>query len=190
MKKVISIVSIIVMVLSYFTVDVKADEKDDLQEYNPNGSGVVWSEDEVDGWELEWISTSFFDTLISASNDEYQIKFEYDNEGKRILKNVNGKCTTYEYDDYGRLETEKRENFYIVYNYENCDNAVGFYLKGFSVDGKNYEFRYEDGYIVGIDMGNEQLARYEYIGDICVNVKKRLKMAVGLKKLTVILLET
>ena len=86
MKKVISIISIIVMVLSSFTVDVKADEKNDSQEYNPNGSGVVWSEDEVDGWNLEWISTSFFDTLISASNDEYFIEFEYDNDGKRIYR--------------------------------------------------------------------------------------------------------
>lgn len=173
MKKVISIISIIVMVLSSFTVDVKADEKNDSQEYNPNGSGVVWSEDEVDGWNLEWISTSFFDTLISASNDEYFIEFEYDNDGKRILKNVNGECTTYEYDGYGRLATEKRENLYIVYNYENCDNNLGYYLKGFSVDGNDYEFRYVDGYIVGIDMDNEQLARYEYVGDICVSVQKK-----------------
>ena len=151
MKKVISIISIIVMVLSSFTVDVKADEKNDSQEYNPNGSGVVWSEDEVDGWNLEWISTSFFDTLISASNDEYFIEFEYDNDGKRILKNVNGECTTYEYDGYGRLATEKRENLYIVYNYENCDNNyvktminMPAYVEGYAVYAENQSIAYLD----------------------------------------------
>ena len=86
------------------------------REKETKGCGEVWSEDYVDGWTLKWDTGYFFDTLLEAKNDEYDIKYSYDSECNRVSKSVNGVLTQYCYED-GRLVSENKDGDVVKYIY-------------------------------------------------------------------------
>lgn len=148
-----------------FTFPVLAEDStfaDD--EYWKKGSGVVWSEQEVDGWNLSWESVSFFDTLVSAWNDETCIVYSYNEDGTRASKCVNGRLTTYEYEN-GYLIAERTLGHEIKYIYGIID--YNYKITGFTYNGQKYNYICDNGIIVGIEQNGYQIAEYKYFNDIC-----------------------
>lgn len=78
----------------------------------------------------------FFDTLLEAKNDEYDIKYSYDSECNRVSKSVNGVLTQYCYED-GRLVSENKDGDVVKYIYSSKNGTV--MLDGFEYSGKKYE---------------------------------------------------
>lgn len=146
---------------------VKAEEKT-VDEYNPNGSGIVWSEEYVDGWKLDWISISFFDTLVSASKDNMDIEYTYDVNGLRTAKQANDAVTYFTYDSDKKLISETTGNGTIEYVYSYMAGSGRNYLSGFCYGGSFYEYIYENGIITGIIFEGNQIVKYLYEDDIFV----------------------
>lgn len=134
--------------------------------YLEYGCGEVWSEPVVDGWQLSWESNSFFDTLTSASNEEYNIVYNYDENGYRESKCVNGEMTYYSYDESGLLLEVKTKDYSIVYTHDINENGV--YITGFIYDNNVYKFVYNEDIIMGISANEENIAEYQYMGDMWI----------------------
>lgn len=129
----------------------------------------LWSEAKVDGWELEWTAGECFDTLIKASNDMYSITYDYDCDGNRTAKTVNGVTTYFTYDEYGFLIKEVAESSVIEYRY-GYNEEFDYVLTGFAYNNTEYEYGYSDGKITEIIRDGETEAKYEYFYDICETV--------------------
>ncbi len=140
-----------------------------LNSERPLDSDGVWSEPEVDGWNLEWTAGDFFDRLVRAYNGETDISYGYDGEGNRISKTVNGSTTYFSYDGDGFLTGESRGNGAISYSY-GYNGDFDFVLTGFTYNDAEYEYGYEDGKITEILQDGEVIARYCYYYDLCVSV--------------------
>lgn len=165
----------------YHPLTVKAGEETEsdgqnneeiAEEFNPDGSGVVWSEPEVEGWTLSWTSEGFFDTLVSAQQGDVSIQYTYDEKGMRNSKTVNGVTTYYDYltdELYGsRLLSETTGNDTIRYEYEFSTEKYAYVPTGFSCSGTEYAYVYDDsGVITGVAENGVQIVKYQYFNDIC-----------------------
>ncbi len=116
--------------------------------------------------ELEWVSCSFFDTLLSAEKEDTYIQYTYNEDGTRASKQVNDTITYYEYDENENLISETTQDVRIEYTYSFSEEGYSYYMSGFVYDGIEYEYVYENGIITGINCNDEQIARYEYFNDI------------------------
>lgn len=128
-----------------------------------------WSESSVDGWELEWTAGECFDTLIKASNDIYSITYDYNRDGNRTAKTVNGVTTYFTYDENGFLIKEITEGSVIEYQY-GYNDEFDYILTGFTYNNTVYEYGYADGKITEIIRDGETEAKYQYYYDVCETV--------------------
>lgn len=130
----------------------------------------IWSENVIDDWRITWSQGMFYDQIMGMTNGVDQITYAYNDEGKRISKNVNGLKTIYTYDDYGNLVSEKTEDLIIEYNYIFVEDDSEFYLEGFKYNDNIYSYVYDGDIIVGIKRGDVIKAEYIYFNDICEGV--------------------
>lgn len=170
MQRVISFTLAAILMIGCSVTPVHAEEY--IEEFNPNGSGIVWSEDVVEGWQLTWTSNSFYDTLLTADKDGVSIQYEYDEAGNRVTKLVNEVVNsyTYEFDElYGdRLIAEDRNGSLIQYKYEFSYEKYDYILVGFVYDGVEYDYIYNEyDIIAAIVCNGVVLAEYSYFNDIC-----------------------
>lgn len=127
------------------------------------------SESSVGGWELEWTAGECFDTLVKASNDIYSITYDYNRDGNRTAKTVNGVTTYFTYDENGFLIKETTEGSVIEYQY-GYNDEFDYILTGFTYNNTVYEYGYADGKITEIIRDGETEAKYQYYYDICETV--------------------
>lgn len=125
-----------------------------------------WSEPFVDGWELEWEAGECFDTLLKSVSGQYDISYEYDENGNRAAKTVNGDTTYFVYDENYFLLKETAPDYVIEYNYGYTE-TFDYILTGFTYNNTEYEYGYTDGKITEIIKDGEPVARYQYYYDIC-----------------------
>lgn len=128
-----------------------------------------WSESSVGGWELEWTAGECFDTLIKASNGIYSITYDYNQDGNRTAKTVNGVTTYFKYDENGFLIKETTEGSVIEYQY-GYNEEFDYILTGFTYNNTEYEYGYADGKITEIIRNGETEAKYQYYYDVCETV--------------------
>lgn len=134
----IALILTAVTIASVFpSVKVYAAENISLTDKGP------WSESFVDGWELEWEAGECFDTLLKSVNGKYDISYEYDENGNRAAKTVNGDTTYFVYDENYFLLKETAPDYVIEYNYGYTE-TFDYILTGFTY-----------------------VARYQYYYDIC-----------------------
>ena len=133
-------------------------------EFRENGSGIVLSDDEFEGWKLSWDSQGFFDTLIEVKNEDYLISYVYE-DGLRTEKIVNGISTKYVYDSVGRLQKICNGATELEYSY--LENGEKEYLDGFYWKDDYYQFGFnENGFINEITLDGNLVAIYEYENDV------------------------
>ena len=161
--KICSMCMVLLVAFSHLFIENVCAEELGGEKKETKGCGEVWSEDYVDGWTLKWDTGYFFDTLLEAKNDEYDIKYSYDSECNRVSKSVNGVLTQYCYED-GRLVSENKDGDVVKYIYSSKNGTV--MLDGFEYSGKKYEYVYDGMIIEGIQYDNERVVEYEYFNDI------------------------
>ena len=122
---------------------------------------ALCSENSVDGWELEWTAGDCFDSLIKASNDIFSITYDYNRDGNRTAKTVNGVTTYFTYDENGFLIKETTEGSVIEYQY-GYNGEFDYILTGFTYNNTVYEYGYADGKITEIIRDGETEAKYQY----------------------------
>lgn len=149
--------------------DDAQNSQETMEEYDPNGSGVVWSEPEVEGWTLSWVSEGFFDTLVSAADGTTTLYFTYNEDGTRSSKENNGVVTNYYYDSDERIIAQETEGSRIEFLYDG-DGTYGKRPLGFVYDDVEYEYLYDGIIIEGIALDGRQLVKYEYDGDYMEHV--------------------
>lgn len=117
----------------------------------------VISESEYCGFSLKWehSNNSLNDLLMQVESANSKISYQYNEENLRVIKNDNGKVTTYTYIN-GRVETEKNSDYEIRYIYDG-ENPVGFIF-----DDKYFEYKYINDYICEILYDGSAVCRYWY----------------------------
>ncbi|MBR1741350.1 MAG: hypothetical protein IJ733_05675 [Lachnospiraceae bacterium] len=97
-------------------------------QYDKIGNPLVYR----DGMRLQW---SFGRQLTEVHSGANFITYQYDYDGNRIAKNVNGRKTSYYYDD-SNLVYQFDEEHEIWYIYD-----VDGYVAGFVLDGDSYYYK-------------------------------------------------
>lgn len=142
----------------------------------------VNSESNQNGYLLEWETDGNRDILKGVEKDSIKVEYEYDDEGARVVKNVNGKVTTFSYADIGHfkgvLVSENRDGLEISYRYDLNNNISTARLipVGFVMNSVPYLFLYDDDYEYVIGIANEvgqQIVQYEYSDGIVSQILEK-----------------
>lgn len=164
MKKTISI--LLCVVLLFTTIgNVMAAET--------NETGAVYSDAAYDGFDLSWTNNGERDVLLSATNENSTISFQYDERDLRTSKtNAAGETTYFTYDASNNLTVVQFRTHRLEYIY----NAVN-QLTAITIDGVTYacelsdmsvyrlvdqngntvvEYQYEDGFVTAVYGRNEE----------------------------------
>lgn len=150
MRKIVSIIMIILLLSNSMSVIVKADTNSvtmDIESAGEDGRYVF------DGHLLKLVKN---DGKIIVEN-------EYNSDGIRVVKRGSEECR-FTYDDNKNLIEEERNGKVITYFYEKDEEYEYWHIIGFSYECNNYYYtRDEISRINGIQNENGELvARYEY----------------------------
>lgn len=159
-RKVVSVLLCCIF-LGVNPINVCAEEvkSTDYKEFTEVTSENVYGE-----YQLEWDfnSHSAYDLLsIVSKHGEVVEKYEYNEKFLRIEKESNGIVSTYEYDEDCSL-IRANEGEYTLNYYYSFDENDSKYVKGFELNGEQYEFKYENHIIVAILKDDVLIAKYMY----------------------------
>lgn len=173
-KIMIGIVAVSIAGVSLVSNVWAEEDTDDINMYDGivSSSGVVWSEQEFDGWELEWSAGDFYDILNSIERDDVKVNYCYDDVENRISKKVNNHLTSYYYDSNNRLISETDGNYMIIYVYSINENTGYVELSGFKYNGDEYKYIFDENNSICSIIDNEgrEQVRYEYDYGVCEQV--------------------
>lgn len=124
----------------------------------------VTSDTYYDGYQLEWEfnAESIYDLLSKVSYDnEILESYTYDDRFLRTSKNSGGDISTYMYDEnYNMITACEGEN--VLNYFYDIRNNNSLYVKGFTFNGEDYEFLYDNYIIEGIIKEGKIIAKYAY----------------------------
>lgn len=139
--------------------------------------GVV-SSDHYNDFSLSWVSDGTRDILQAAEKPDLEITYEYNENGYRTSKNVNGIETTFTYGTVrgipNALISENRNGLVINYTFD--IDPVGSTARcvpsGFEIDGTNYQLVFDNTDMVsGIsDENGNQIIKYVYTDGIVSSI--------------------
>ena len=112
---------------------------------------------------LKWgyFSDGVNDLLLSIKSTSGNVQYEYDGNGKRVVKRGYNETVQYIYNESGRLIEEITSNGQINYIYDDYGN-----LYGFVYDNNFYEYEYDGTYIIGINYEGQTVCSYIYDNNV------------------------
>ncbi len=125
---------------------------------NGNNDGL-YSQENYDDFELEWANYGERDILLSVTNSYGKVVYSYD--GNYFLQakvGMDGRVTTFEYDEEGKIISVREEGHILIYMYDEFQN-----LTSVSIDGIAYQCELDDLSVKTLrNQDNEIVAEYIY----------------------------
>ncbi len=136
-----------------------------------------YSDNQYGKFQLSWDSSGWRDVLKEVQNEDLFASYQYDDEGWRVSKTVNGITTTYIYGilySTKVLISENRDGTVIEYFYNSNRHSIK--PTSFSINGQMYQLLYDDAqdHVIGIaDTSGDQITQYTYKNGLVASILEK-----------------
>ncbi|MCM1307348.1 MAG: hypothetical protein NC223_01980 [Butyrivibrio sp.] len=125
------------------------------------------SQEQYENMNLTWeySGAEFSDLLTDIDASDFHVHYEYDDNYRRISKNVDGEITYFIWSESGELLSEVKSDYTVNYIY------IQGVLIGFEYDSEEYDYVFDDDFtIIGLKHNDSVICEYKYIDDVLCSV--------------------